>query len=66
MDQTLSPEVITALLQAGGIPALILFGMYRMWNGTTRRVERIEADVKQTREAVIRIEARMYADDREP
>lgn len=55
------PEVWQALAQVGGVPVLIMVGVWKLWNGTGKRVERIETRVQAIHDSVVRLEARLDA-----
>lgn len=58
------PEVWQAIAQVGGTPVLIMFGVWKLWNGTGKRVQRVEERVQQIHDSMVRIEARFDAQDR--
>lgn len=55
----LTPEAIQTLMQIGGVPAVILFGVFKMWNGTTKRVTEIAEDTKEIRTEVGGVKERL-------
>ncbi len=55
MDFT--PELIQTILQIGGTPALVFVVIWRMWNGTSKRIHEIADDAKESRERLIKLEA---------
>lgn len=59
------PEVWQALAQTGSAPVLIGLFMWKLWNGTGKRVQGIEERVQKIHDSMVRLEARFEAEDRD-
>lgn len=51
-----TPEMLETLMQGGGVSAIVLVGMYRMWNGSTKRIIGIADKVEAIDKRLLRLE----------
>lgn len=58
------PEVWQAIAQTGGTPLLVFLVIRQMWNGTGKRIEKIEERVQSIHDSMVKLEARFEAEDR--
>jgi hypothetical protein len=57
------PEVWQALLQTGGVPLVLLAGLKWIWNGTTKKLDRIEACITKIDRRLFRLEIHAGLDE---
>ena len=54
-----TPEMIAAIVQAGGTPAILLLVIWRAWNGTSKKVTETNIAVKKMDERFNAVDTRL-------
>ncbi|KKL70676.1 hypothetical protein LCGC14_2102530 [marine sediment metagenome] len=52
-------ELLAWLYQTGGTSGVILLGMWKMWNGTSKRIRNIEVIVTANDKRLVRVETKL-------
>lgn len=52
-------ELVQWVLSTGGTSGIILVGMYKMWNGTSKKIVEIKDTVNKIDKRLVRVETKL-------